>query len=452
MNIHIEDLFYIYKSNGEDVVALRGLYLDVEEGECLVIKGPNGSGKSTLVRLLTGFFTPTAGRIFIGDRDITSIDPLRLRREYVSSIDQGGNLLPDLTIQENIALAFAISDQSNKDPGKMAQELLEMHELGHLSHRYQGELSAGERQFSSLLAAIATSPRVLIADEPSGELDNASAEIMYSLIKALAKKTSVVLVTHDARAEHYADRVVQIRDGRISEEWAPGDEPRSVVDPFGWMRVRDNPTSMPLRNRTVTNADKPIILRGTNLQLSYKGKEVFSSVDVAGVSGELIVLSSASGSGKSSLLRILGGIQDPTGGEVWVMDQALTNLSRQERANLRAQSVGFLSQGGSVLANVSLADHLGELQTNFDPSLTDRLSRPLSTFSGGEYARIELLKILAEGRKILLLDEPTSQMDERRSFEAAELLFDFIDKGGLVVATTRDPILLGNADKVIRVQ
>lgn len=452
MNIRIEDLFYIYKSNGKDVVALRGLHLDVEEGECLVIKGPNGSGKSTLVQLLTGFFTPTAGKIFIGDRDITTIDPLRLRREFVSSIDQRGNLLPDLTIKENIALAFAISDHSNADPDKLAEQLLETHGLAHLSGRYQGELSAGERQFSSLLAAIATSPKVLIADEPSGELDNESAEIMYSLIKSLADKTSVVLVTHDVRAEHYADRVVQIRDGRISEEWKPGVEPKSVVDPFGWMRVLENPSLMTLRKRAVTNGEQHPILRGTNLRLAYNDKEVFSNVDVEGAPGELIVLSSASGSGKSSLLRILGGIQDPTAGEVWILDHALGKLSRQERANLRAESVGFLSQGGSVLANVTLADHLGDLQTNFDPSLSDRLSRPLSTFSGGEYARIELLKILAEGRQILLLDEPTSQMDERRSFEAADLLFGFIDGGGLVVTTTRDPILLENADRIIRVQ
>ena len=112
MDIRVEDLFYIYESNDEPVVALRGLYLSAASGECLVVKGPNGSGKSTLVKLMTGFFAPTAGRIFIGDQDVSKLDPLRLRREFVSSIDQKGNLLPDLTVRDNIALAYVLIGQS----------------------------------------------------------------------------------------------------------------------------------------------------------------------------------------------------------------------------------------------------------------------------------------------------------------------------------------------------
>lgn len=452
MEIRISDLFYIYESNGETVVALRGLHLNVASGECLVIKGPNGSGKSTLVKLLTGFFTPTAGKIFIGDQDISTIDPLQLRREFVASIDQRGNLLDDLTILENVTLAYSLIGESHSDSRRLAEELLESHGLANLSHRYQGELSAGERQFASLLAAIATNPKVLIADEPSGELDNTSAEIMYTLIKSIAAKTSVILVTHDPRAEHYADRVVQIRDGRISEEWQPGKEQLSVVDPFGWMRVRDSLPAGPIRHRSLSDASRHSILRGSDLGLAYDDKEVFSHMNIEGAGGELIALSSASGSGKSSLLRILCGIQDPSAGEVWVQGQLLRDLSRQERARLRNDSMSFLSQGGSALAHISLEDHLGDLRASFEDAFGSRMSRPLSSFSGGERARVELLKILAEEKSILLLDEPTSQMDERRSLEAAELLFAFIDKGGLVVTSTRDPILLENADVVIRVQ
>lgn len=445
MNIRIEDLFYIYESNGQTVVALRGLHLEVASGECLVIKGPNGSGKSTLVKLLTGFYRPTAGRIFIGERDVSTIDPLQLRRQYVASIDQRGNLLPDLTILENISLAYSLNGEPQSTSKKLADALLAKHELSHIAPRYLGELSAGERQFSSLLAAIATNPKVLIADEPSGELDNASAEIMYNLLKSLADKTSVILVTHDQRAEHYADRVVQIRDGRISEEWVPGADPNSVVDPFGWMRVRDNSLSSPKRNPLPQNKSHQSLLSGIELGLSYGEKEVFTGINVDGAPGELIALSSASGTGKSSLLRILGGIQDPTAGEVWINGQTLQKLSRQERAALRRDFVGFLGQGGSALANISLEDHLGNLRDNFDPAFATRMSRPLSSFSGGELARIELLKILAEGKQILLLDEPTSQMDERRSLEAAEMLFAFADAGGLVIASTREPVLLESA-------
>lgn len=450
VSIRIEDLFYIYESNNEPVVALRGLHLTVGSGDCLVIKGPNGSGKSTLVKLLTGFFTPTAGRIFIGDQDISKIDPLQLRREFVSSIDQTGNLLADITILENIALAYSLVGQTRSSARGLAEDLLEAHGFEHLTDRYANQLSSGERQFASLLAAIATNPKVLIADEPSGALDNTSAEIMYTMLRSHAEGASVILVTHDPRAEKYASRVVQIREGRVSEEWRPGQNEESVIDPFGWMRVRDTTPRLPGRKVQKRGLDRPSLLRGENLDLSYGTKTIFSEIDFEGSGGQLIALSSGSGSGKSSLLRILGGIQDPTAGDVYIQGQSIRDLSREDRARVRRESVGFLGQGGGALANISLVDHFGALRVGMEPSLESRMNRPLSSFSGGERARIELLKILAEEKSILLLDEPTSQMDERRSLEAAQLLLGFVDNGGLVITSTHNEILLENADQVIR--
>ena len=452
MDIRIEDLFYIYESNDKTVVALRGLHLAVNSGECLVIKGPNGSGKSTLVKLLTGFLTPTAGRILIGDQDTSKIDSLLLRREFVSSIDQKGNLLGDITIMENIALAFSLTGSTYSTSRELARALLAKHGFGHLSNRYPNQLSAGERQFSSLLAAIAINPKVLIADEPSGELDNASSEIMYTLLKSLAGNASVILVTHDSRAEHYADRVVRIREGRISEEWLPGEEEQSVIDPFGWMRVRETLPSSPSRGSEPSANLRQSLVRGVNLGLAYGTKEIFSDLNIDGAKGELIALSSASGSGKSSFLRILSGIQNPTAGDVYLNERPLRALDREERSNLRKELVGFLGQGGDALAHISLADHLGRLETNLDESFGSRMNQPLSAFSGGERARIELLKILAERKPILLLDEPTSQMDERRSLEAAALLLDYVREGGLIIVSTRDEILLRSANQVINDQ
>ena len=452
MNIRIEDLFCVYKSNDETVVALRGLHLNIPAGECLVIKGPNGSGKSTLVKILTGFMTATAGKILIGDRDISTIDPLLLRRDLVASIDQRGNLLAEITILDNIALAYSLSGQSHSSARKLARELLTVHNLQHLADRYQDQLSAGERQFSALLAALATNPEILIADEPSGELDNTSAEIMYTLLKSLAGHTTVILVTHDPRAEKYGDRVVAIREGRISEEWSPGEEERSVIDPFGWMRVRETLPESPKRKPPHREIDAKFLINGSNIGLSYGGKEIFSRVNLQGSQGEIIALSSESGSGKSSLLRILCGIQNLTEGEVIVQGESLATLSRQDRAELRKEKIGFLPQGGSSSGNISLRDHVPQMSPNLEASFGTRTKRSLSAFSGGERARIELMKILSEGKPIILLDEPTSQMDERRSLEAVEMILAFADSGGLVITSTRDPLLLKNADQIIRGQ
>ncbi len=451
MDIRIEDLFYIYESNNVSVVALRGLHLNVASGECLVIKGPNGSGKSTLVKLMTGFYTPTAGRIVIGDQDIAELDPLRLRREFVASIDQRGNLLNDLTVLQNIALGFALLGQARGSATKNATQLLEDHGLSHLCNRYPNQLSAGERQFSSLLAAMATNPKVLIADEPSGELDNESAEVMYRLLKTLAGDASVILVTHDARAEIYADRVVRIREGRISEEWRPGEEEVSVIDPFGWMRVKENAPHLTSSARGRRKEAKPreIILRGIDLSLDYDGKQIFSGINLDAGGGELIAFSSTSGSGKSSLLRILAGIQNPSDGDVFIKGINIKDLSREDRAELRDESVGFLGQGGSKVSSISLADHFAGFDIALGDSFKSRLNRALSTFSGGERARIELLRVLADSKAIYILDEPTSQMDEHRSAEATNIILDQVKSGALVIVSTREQTLLDSADRVV---
>ena len=449
MDIRIEDLFYIYESNKVRVVALRGLHLKVAAGECLVITGPNGSGKSTLVKLMTGFYTPTAGRIFIGDQDIAELDPLRLRREFVASIDQRGNLLNDITVLQNIELGFALVGRSRALATEQAINMLESHGLGHLGNRYPDQLSAGERQFSSLLAAMATNPKVLIADEPSGELDNESADVMYRLLKTLAGQASVILVTHDSRAESFADRIVRIREGRISEEWLPGAEEVSVVDPYGWMRIREKASNLMSRDKATGAKPREILLRGIDLGLDYGGKHIFSRVNIDAGAGELIAFASTSGSGKSSLLRILAGIQNPTSGEIFVEGRSLKNLSREDRAELRRESVGFLSQGGSKVSSISLADHFAGYETALGDTYKSRMNRALSTFSGGERARIELLKVLADSRPILILDEPTSQMDELRSAEATDVILDRVKAGALVIVSTREQSLLNNADRIV---
>ncbi len=452
MKITIKDLFYLYQNGNESVVALRGLYLDVASGECLVIKGPNGSGKSTLVKILTGFFTPSSGKIYIGEQDLTRIDPLTLRREYVASIDQQGNLLSGMSVLENIALAISLSGLTFSESKSMAMALLDKHGLKEVAPRYSEQLSAGERQICSLLAAIATRPKVLIADEPSGELDNDGADTLYQILKSASDESTIILVTHDSRAENIADRVIRMREGRVSEEWIPGLEEISVIDPTGWMRVREperrkSKTRMRAKGKGERNG--PFLLRAEEISLLYGAESIFTGVDFDGIAGEVIALSASSGKGKSSLLRILGGIQDPTSGSVYINEVSLSELNREARASLRKEMIGFLSQGDGAFHNLSLADHLGDLKDSINQQFGLRMRSSLSHFSGGERAQIELLKLLAQKKPILILDEPTSQLDERRSAEAIDLIFDYAKNGALVIASTRDKTLLERANRVL---
>ena len=447
MKISMKDLFYIYKNNGESIVALRGLNLEASTGECLVIEGPNGSGKSTLVKLLTGYYLPTAGEIIVDGQDTSKLDAAKLRREVIASLDQRGNLVKELSVLENLELALSLSGATESK--EIALDLLESHGLVDLAHKYPAQLSAGQQQFVSLLAALATKPKVLIADEPTGELDDASAAVIYEILKEVSVSTIVILVTHDGRADKYADRIVRIREGRISEEWKPGSPEQSVVDSLGWMRVKEIEHEIPVR--TSRSSDSEPILSVENLSLSYGERNVFSNLSFTGSTGELIVLDSSqsSGSGKSSLLRMLAGVQDGTSGQIKIQGEWLDSFDRSERAILRRDSLSFLGQREASVEHLTLNDFLDRTSVDLGAALNTRKKSPMSTFSGGERARIELTKIIAEARPILLLDEPTSQMDEKKVAEVIGLLYEYLSNGGLAVVSTRNEYLIAAADQVL---
>ena len=148
-------------------------------------------------------------------------------------------------------------------------------------------------------------------------------------------------------------------------------------------------------------------------------------------------------------MRILSGLQEVDAGSVVIKGQVIGGLNREVRAQLRNDLVSYLPQRGNALERITLGEYLGSAAVDLGKSLNNRRSSPLGNFSGGERARIELLKIIAESRPILLLDEPISQMDERRTNEAIEALFGYLENGGLVIMSTRNEALLAAADHII---
>ena len=451
ISLQVRDLFYIYESNGEQVVALRGLHLDVEMNKCLVIRGPNGSGKSTLVKLLTGYLKPTAGEIFIEGANLADIDPVELRRKYIASIDQRGNLLEELTVTENLELGFILGGRTEKAAQKGSKEILVKHGLLHLAKMLPTSLSAGQKQLISLLAALSTRPAVLIADEPSAELDNDSARELYELIKAATAETTILLVTHDQRAEEFADQIVRIQEGRISEQWQPGVAPEKVIDPLGWMRVSEPEPLIPIRAHPKGLENTQPLLVVSNLSLTSSEGTLINNVSATIRAGEIIAVrsTSATGKGKSTLLRLFAGIQSPTSGSIVIAGRDLATASRSERANIRSKYLSYLDQRSSALQHLTLKEFVDPIEEVLDSRFATRGDQPLGSFSGGERATIELYKILAEKKAIAILDEPTSQMDQKRSAEAVQKIFDFAARGGVVVMATREEALLQAADRII---
>ena len=220
-----EDLFKIYKIADLEVVALRGLDMVIDRGEVVAIVGASGSGKSTLLNILAGYDTPSAGGVRVGDKDLMRLTGREVelyRRNEVGFVWQqtSRNLFPYLTALENVALPMMLTETSRGDRNSRARELLELVGLGHRQAHTPEKLSGGEQQRIAIAVALANHPPLLLADEPTGELDDETAGEILDLFNSVSRElgATVIIVTHDPDIAYKVGRVVMIRDGKMSTE------------------------------------------------------------------------------------------------------------------------------------------------------------------------------------------------------------------------------------------
>jgi len=225
-DILCSELVRIFTAQGVEVQALQGLDLRVDRGELVALVGASGSGKSTLLNILAGLDTPTAGVARVAGHDLTTMgrrERIAYRRGSVGFIWQqtSRNLVGYLTAAENIAFAQLIARVIPRDERRTrATELLELLEIGHLADRRPAELSGGQQQRVALAVALANGPRVLLADEPTGELDEATSAQVLEAMETVGREhgLTTLVVTHDAAVAEHVDRTIRIRDGRTSTE------------------------------------------------------------------------------------------------------------------------------------------------------------------------------------------------------------------------------------------
>ena len=239
MAVKVKDLVKIYSLSSLEVQALRGLDLTISEGEMIALIGPSGSGKTTLLNIIGGLDKASAGSVRVFDQEITRLgqgELVEYRRNTVGHVFQTMNLIPTLTAAENIELPLVALGAAKEERTNRVEELMQIVGLGDRVGHKPGELSGGEQQRVALAAALANDPPLILADEPTGELDTVNARIVVEYLSHVNKEMgkTILMVTHDPVVSRAADRILRIRDGVIEADTASVgaevDVPASYVD------------------------------------------------------------------------------------------------------------------------------------------------------------------------------------------------------------------------------
>jgi putative ABC transport system ATP-binding protein len=220
-----ESLIKVYTISGLEVQALQGLDLTVAPGELTGIVGASGSGKSTLLNILGGLDRPTAGRIFVDKQNLLKLSDHAMnyyRRQTVGFIWQQGtrNLMPYLTALENVQLPLTLAGDLGRSARERAERLLKLVGLADRQHHHVAQLSGGEQQRVAIALALVNQPKLLLADEPTGEVDNATAQVIYEIFRNLNHELglTILIVSHDPGIVKYVNRVIAVRDGKLATE------------------------------------------------------------------------------------------------------------------------------------------------------------------------------------------------------------------------------------------
>ena len=502
----VRDVFRIHPTAEGGVAALQGLTLEVHAEEICVVLGPSGSGKTTLLRLLAGLDRPSAGTVTVLGEELPRLsrralaDFRGLRLGYVDQHYRNA-LAPELSVRDVAGLRLALDGATRRERLGRADELLERVGLADRARARPAELSGGEQQRLAVCMALAPRPGLLLADEPTGELDAASARTVYELVAEFVdeQRCTAVIVSHDPESARIADRIVRIRDGRLGDEAVRGvgGEEAIVVGRGGWLRLSEE---LLRRARIGTRAaarltpdgivvapagravephaapagreggvEQPVsrtvaALRDVSRRYGPPGSpEPIRELTASFPAARLIAVTGPSGSGKTTLLELLAGLSLPTAGDVVVLGTALARLSRDERAAFRREHIGWVAQDhglvpflsasenvelGLELRGVTGAEAFARAQEALAEVGLDLLgSRTVETLSSGQRQRVAVARALAARPALLLVDEPTARLDQANAIAVGTLLARLAGElGAAVVCATHDPLLIEQAD------
>jgi ABC-type lipoprotein export system ATPase subunit len=511
--VALRDVFCVHRTGQGDAAALQGLSLSVAGGERVCVLGPSGAGKTTMLRVIAGLQRPSAGVARVFGVDIGRLSArasARTRNASLGFLHQHAEaaLSPELTITRAVALGLALRGIGRAEREGRARDLLAAAGLEDRADALPGRLSGGERQRVALCAALAHRPRLLLADEPTAELDDAAAEAIAQLIERLTEEdgATVITVSHDPELGRRAGRTVRIRDGRVVED---GDS--LVVAPGGWVRLGDerlraagigehlraapagdgllltaadreralaadpDPEPHSAARATAIGPARPpghpvavavaVAVAVESVTRARGGRPILDRMTLRFAPGRMTAVVGRSGAGKTTLLELLAGLAVPDAGEVLLDGRALGPGTEQRAAERRARigylpqepvPVGFLSAAENIALALTIRGVERDRAARIARAVLDRVGlaersgQRVERLSAGEAQRVALARALACAGGILIVDEPTSRLDEETAAAVADLLALTAEQDGhTVICATHDGAVISRAHAVV---
>jgi ABC-type lipoprotein export system ATPase subunit len=487
--IHMQDVVKTYDTGNVPFTALSNVNIDIKQGEFLGITGKSGAGKTTLLNMISGVSELTSGNIlfhWVGNGTLSpsipihslSEDKLALwRGENLGIIYQSFELMPTLSLVENVMLPpdFLGAYQPTVSK-KRALELLDMVEIVDHAYKIPAHISGGQKQRVAIARALVNDPHLIIADEPTGNLDSVTAETILQIFEKLVTQgKTIVMVTHDESFAPRFTRRLQIADGVVTD---PSENGTSfTVEKEARIHIEQERTSHPLSRSLVDVAAPPkefhtqtpaIVLR--NVQKVYEnaaGKFLaLKNINLQLNYGQFISIVGKSGCGKSTLLNMITGIDHPTSGEVLIGNEHIYKMSESKRSLWRGKNMGVVFQFFQLLPTLTLLENtmLPMDYCNLYPfyerpdralellkmvGLEDQAHKLPTAVSSGQQQSAAIARALATDPSIILADEPTGNLDSRSADNVLNLFERLARQGKTILIVTHDPSITQRTDQTI---
>jgi len=487
--IQMQDVVKIYNTSDAPFVALNNVNIDIKQGEFLGITGKSGAGKSTLLNMISGVSELTSGNIlfhWMGNESPTPSIPIHSlnedklalwRGENLGIIYQSFELMPTLSLVENVMLPPDFLGAYHPTVSKKrALELLDLVEIVDHAYKIPAHISGGQKQRVAIARALVNDPHLIIADEPTGNLDSVTAETIFQIFEKLVDQgKTIVMVTHDESFAPRFSRRFQIADGVVCSPSENGTklvvkkeasihvEREQVSHHASKPRIeivstpkehREEKPAIVLRNveKVYENAaGKFVALKSINLQLNY---------------GQFISIVGKSGCGKSTLLNMITGIDHPTAGDVIIGNEHIYNMSESKRALWRGKNMGVVFQFFQLLPTLTLLENtmLPMDYCNLYPfyerperamgllkmvGLENQAHKLPTAVSSGQQQSAAIARALATDPSIILADEPTGNLDSRAADNVLNLFENLARSGKTILIVTHDPSITQRTDQTI---